>query len=556
MGQDASGTAEDACKSSTPESVLFINMTDQSQASQASNRKKARSHIMNRRHRREARNSSTLEPSHNAPASEIPRVALGIEDIQPAGVTEMTSRGMAPTVNGVVSPLSQMNYHHRGRCTHPENWNSLAEVHESQVATSINRLKAPELVRLGMLSTLPFQLDHRDQNLLFHYNTVFIYTNMPVNSKVEWMKFAITDAALLHMTLVISALHVALLRGKAFSVDAFRHQREAVKILDARLNDPMLNNTDPTILAISCLALTEILNASPLEAASHLNALEELVKQRGGLQALGFNGIVRRKVLWADLSSAISQQIPPRFPYSSEILPLAFPSDVQITVNTPAATICTAEVSNLVSASHYPSDICTIIYDLQYLSLVLSCSKRTDITKIDQLMLSDRFYAIERRTYDLLQAEVRCQRNAAISADVADDSIGIPSSLYTACCLTALIYVSLALREIPPRAGFFNTPVERLTRVVQDIDIVKACTAYPKTLLWILGTGGAAALGRKQRGWYVTQLADFCQERKMYEWNVMRVALGNPMDLAPEYMKGFMDVWNEVEELRIMRNLT
>lgn len=72
------------------------------------------------------------------------------------------------------------------------------------------------------------------------------------------MHFAVTDAALLHTTLVISALHLALLRGKTFSVDAFRHQRDAVKILVEKLNDPTLNSTDATILAISCLALIEV----------------------------------------------------------------------------------------------------------------------------------------------------------------------------------------------------------------------------------------------------------------------------------------------------------
>ena len=81
---------------------------------------------------------------------------------------------------------------------------------------------------------------------------------MPVNSKEEWVKFAVTDAALLHATLVISAVHVALLRGKTFSVDAFRHQMEAVKVLNERLNDPMLSTADPTILTISCLALIEV----------------------------------------------------------------------------------------------------------------------------------------------------------------------------------------------------------------------------------------------------------------------------------------------------------
>jgi hypothetical protein len=87
---------------------------------------------------------------------------------------------------------------------------------------------------------------------------VLNYTNIPVNSKEEWIRYAITDPALLHMTLVISALHVALLRGKKFSVDAFRHEKAAVKILDARLSDPVLSNTDPTILSIACLSLTEV----------------------------------------------------------------------------------------------------------------------------------------------------------------------------------------------------------------------------------------------------------------------------------------------------------
>lgn len=81
---------------------------------------------------------------------------------------------------------------------------------------------------------------------------------MPVNSKEEWIKFAVTDTALLHTTLVISALHVALLRGQEFSVDAFRHQRAAVNILNDRLNDPILSSMDSTILSISCLALIDV----------------------------------------------------------------------------------------------------------------------------------------------------------------------------------------------------------------------------------------------------------------------------------------------------------
>jgi hypothetical protein len=231
------------------------------------------------------------------------------------------------------------------------------------------------------------------------------------------------------------------------------------------------------------------------------------------------------------------------------------PDEIQVTIDTLAATICTEEVSNFVTAFHYPSDLCTVMRDLQYISIVLYSFQRTDITKIDQLNLSDSFYAIEKRAYELLQARFRHQPKTATSADVSYDSKYTHSFLYTACCLASLIYVSVALREIPPRAGFFNTLIERLTAVVQSIDIVGSCAMYPKILLWILGTGGVAALGRKQRGWYVKKLAAFCQDRNIYEWHAMREAFGAPWHLAPRYIKEFMDVWDEVEEFRIMRDL-
>jgi hypothetical protein len=177
------------------------------------------------------------------------------------------------------------------------------------------------------------------------------------------------------------------------------------------------------------------------------------------------------------------------------------------------------------------------------------------MAQIDQLMLSERLYDVESRTYDLFQTEIKQQSRTPASAGLPDNSIKIPPSLYTACCLTVFVYVALALREIPAGAGMYNVYIERLTTVLQEIEIVKTCKSYPRTLLWILGAGGAGAAGRNQRGWYVKQLVDFCQDRKIYEWTEMNAAFGNPMHLLPLYKKELMEVWNEVEELRIMREI-
>lgn len=228
------------------------------------------------------------------------------------------------------------------------------------------------------------------------------------------------------------------------------------------------------------------------------------------------------------------------FPYD------AIPDTVDIAVN-----IC-AEISEWVAASRYTSCIATIIHDLQKVSLVLISTDRIDIAKIDQLMLSDNFYDIERRAYDLLQVESL----SSFSQLSPEDSIPITpiSLLHVACCLTAIIYVSLALREIPPRAGIFNPLVSRLTTILGGIDIFTACTTYPKTMLWILGTGGAAALGREERKLYVMWLDDLCRARNIYEWDNMRIEITSSIHLAPRFMVEFLDIWNELEELRMMRD--
>jgi hypothetical protein len=49
--QDTTEKSGGSGRSSTPDSLLFINITDQSESSQAANRREARSHIMSRQHR-------------------------------------------------------------------------------------------------------------------------------------------------------------------------------------------------------------------------------------------------------------------------------------------------------------------------------------------------------------------------------------------------------------------------------------------------------------------------------------------------------------------------
>jgi hypothetical protein len=244
----------------------------------------------------------------------------------------------------------------------------------------------------------------------------------------------------------------------------------------------------------------------------------------------------------------------PRFPYYSERIAIELPSGyTRPTVDTSPASIF-AEVSIIASQFSGSSDICSIVYDLQYLSLVIASADRSDMTQIDHLRLSDHFYDVERRAYDLFQAkDVYCHHRLASTA-VFDTLPDISSALFAACCLTAIIYSCLALREIPPQAGIFNQLVTHLTQVARKVKVSSAYCRYPKTVLWVLATGGAAARG-PDRVQFVKLVNDLLQDRPVDDCDNLRDEVQHAIHMTPVYRAALMDFWDDVEEMQIMRHI-
>lgn len=87
-------------------------------------------------------------------------------------------------------------------------------------------------------------------------DSVFIHSNMAVNPKTKWLGYAITDPALLHATLIHSALHISLLTNTAPPSDVFLHNGMAIRSINQRLGNTIISDT--MIAAISCLAHMEV----------------------------------------------------------------------------------------------------------------------------------------------------------------------------------------------------------------------------------------------------------------------------------------------------------
>jgi hypothetical protein len=138
------------------------------------------------------------------------------------------------------------------------------------------------------------------------------------------LQFSISDSALLHATLLHSALSISMLRGQNSTSDLLFHQGQAIRFVNERIGDPHNQATsDTTIAAVANLTAFEVFPPSPLPILKsrfvyliifwsqihsgsatgiklHMDGLEAMVKSRGGVQALGSDSLARKITVWYD----------------------------------------------------------------------------------------------------------------------------------------------------------------------------------------------------------------------------------------------------------------
>lgn len=89
-------------------------------------------------------------------------------------------------------------------------------------------------------------------------NKVLVNTLIPVNPKDKWFNYAVSDEALFHATMMHSAGHNAMLVGNNDLADPAQLKFEAMRIINRRLDDPVLSISDLTIGAVACIVLFEV----------------------------------------------------------------------------------------------------------------------------------------------------------------------------------------------------------------------------------------------------------------------------------------------------------
>lgn len=305
------------------------------------------------------------------------------------------------------------------------------------------------------------------------------------------------------------------------------------------------------------------MNASPLKAEPHVKALEHLTARRGGVDSLGLNGMIKRKVLWyvtyvlffihekrtltlvrADLSSAIAQQIPPRFKHEPT------PWDPNISpIDMSNSDLCN-EALRLSTETNNPVESSQIFEHLQSLSYAISLINRSE-NPTDDLALSDYFYDCEWKAYDFYS---RAFKNASSPSPNEPPSSYTP--LYLASCVAIIMYSNIALREIPIQAGMFAPFISSLLQLLDGVDLEAVSRKYPLMLCWVLAIGGIVSYERPERQQYVQLFSRFCKSQGYGDWDTVKSCFLDNVYVTPLYVSEFRDFWNDVEEEWILDGLS
>ena len=137
----------------------------------------------------------------------------------------------------------------------------------------------------------------------------------------RWFPMVITESALLNIVLLTAASHYAssrLMPNTKQCLYSLKH--EAISATNKLLLQNVAMINDQVIGAVAKLASYEAMFGEREQYHTHMRALVRMVEMRGGLLALGLDGLLMRMVLWIDLNSAFLLGCPV---YFKTTIPLA-----------------------------------------------------------------------------------------------------------------------------------------------------------------------------------------------------------------------------------------
>jgi hypothetical protein len=248
------------------------------------------------------------------------------------------------------------------------------------------------------------------------------------------------------------------------------------------------------------------------------------------------NGYVQYR---ADLNCANALSCDPLFPVPEYPEMKAYLRAARVQRRSLSKSCQGEDMGTLTELGLLSKDLIDKFIDLRYLANISSLPAcRLTVEMEEQIMRSDEVYFTERSLLTL-------------------SNLSGPRSFVTAYCIATIIYIDNHIRDIAFIARLVSRHVARLKLSMElflgEAPNFAATSTTPRTIFWTLYVGGIAAGGRIERGWFVTQILDFCDLLKLNFWEDAESVLKTFLWPAVWDFHGIL-LWEDIEDARVSTN--
>ncbi|MCJ1314004.1 hypothetical protein MMC25_007684 [Agyrium rufum] len=345
--------------------------------------------------------------------------------------------------------------------------------------------------------------DWMSNSMLSHFASVLAPALLPLdhgrgdNPLNLFALRAMQEPALLNAILLKVSTHHDSLRGLlAPSFETMRLQCETIRLVQSQLTTGDPNLPDSTIAAVAVMALNEHISGNYVAMVMHMDALEKMVKLRGGLRALGMDGILHMLISWQDMLTSTVLLTRPRFAKTTcNVVLLGLGTLV-------GHAIFKGEKDEDDDDDHAHSIVCdhllTIFQNIRVLSVVLESFDGGKAASANEMMSFSKLRsAIE---YELV----------SLPTDINSCSTDPETAILCRLCRVAThIYINHILRNFGPAFATMRFLKKHLMQEYDSLsedEMTLDNLASWRSIFWALAIGSLLAQDREEKIWFVGKI--------------------------------------------------
>ncbi|RDW73023.1 hypothetical protein BP6252_06930 [Coleophoma cylindrospora] len=326
---------------------------------------------------------------------------------------------------------------------------------------------------------------------------------------------ALYDPGLLQSLLFHSSVHLDGLYERPWGKDTLMHQSQCIDYINQNMTDYNVATSDSSIAAIFMMAAAGNITEHEAETQAHRNALKKLVSMRGGLDSLGWDGVLEMFIRTGDILHS------------------------SITFSTPDFTQPSDEPPN----SEPDKELLNILQSISELSAIQSSMVASPELSTPEVVRFNKLRsAIEYRLLEMDFGGATAGR---------EDSLG--NHILESCRLAALICMNYLFRNLSPKLSVLNILQDRLTDTIIRINFntdTMVSRAQAEMLLWVFFVGGTLS---SETQWFAERISNLMDRLSLESCTeVERLLRGYLLVEKLLQTKNIVALWTTIVDLRVL----